>query len=358
MYKIIRPLLFKLSPEAAHDLVLMLLSICSKTGIYKLIALCYRSKLKKLPVKIMGLEFDHPIGLAAGLDKDARAFNAFSALGFSAVEMGTVTPKSQAGNPKPRMFRLERDRAIINRMGFNSGGLAKFVYNIGRRNQSAIAGINIGKNKLTPNEYAIDDYLQGLRTAYLYADYITVNISSPNTEALRELQSEEPLTQLLEAINQERTVLSKEFGQYKPIALKIAPDLNSKQIKTIAELVIKYKFDALIATNTTVTRITSLKGGHQNEAGGLSGAPLKDMSTNVIAEFYSHLKGQVPIIGVGGIETAEDAWEKLVAGADFLQIYSGFIYHGPNMIRKIINGLSQKASKHNSLAEAIAAHRK
>jgi dihydroorotate dehydrogenase len=274
-----------------------------------------------------------------------------------------VTPLSQPGNAKPRMFRLEEDRAIINRMGFNSGGLENFLNNFnagntGNASNRAISGINIGKNKITSNEDANDDYLKALRAVYDKADYVTVNISSPNTESLRELQGEEPLTKLLQELSTEREKLTLQYNVRKPIALKIAPDLNSEEIKVIANLLIKNNFDALIATNTTITRASSLKSGHQNEVGGLSGAVLKHDSTKVIAEFYSHLKGKVPIIGVGGIENSEDAWQKMLAGADYVQIYSGLIYHGPEMIRDIVKGLKVKSSKHSSLAEALASERK
>lgn len=360
MYKLLKPLLFKLSPEKAHDITLNILSLCSKLSPLTSILDClYRKRIDSLPVSIMGLDFDHPIGLAAGLDKDARAFNAFSALGFSAIEMGTVTPLPQAGNPKPRMFRLEKDRAIINRMGFNSSGLDAFLKNftINCANKSTIAGINIGKNKITSNMNANDDYLTALRAVYSKADYVTVNISSPNTESLRELQGEEPLTKLLQTLSAERDKLTEQHKVRKPIALKIAPDLDKDEIKVISELVIANNFDALIATNTTIARMPSLRSIHQNEAGGLSGAALKQASTEVIAELYSHLKGKVPIIGVGGIETAEDAWQKMLAGADYLQVYSGLIYHGPEMIRNIVNGLKMKTSQYASLAEALAAER-
>ncbi len=362
MYSLLKPILFKLSPEKAHDVMMNTLAMCSKNILLrKILKHLYGNKVAELPVSLMGLNFKHPVGLAAGLDKDARAFQAFSALGFSAVEMGTVTPLPQPGNPKPRMFRLEKDRAIINRMGFNSGGLQNFLLNFQPHAPSAknptIAGINIGKNKITSNENANEDYLKALRSVYAKADYVTVNISSPNTESLRELQGEEPLTQLLKALSEERDKLAIEQNVNKPIALKIAPDLNKEEIKVIADLVVTYRFDALIATNTTIARPDSLQSHDKSQMGGLSGAVLKQASTDVIAEFYTHLKGKVPIIGVGGIETAEDAWQKMLAGADYVQVYSGLIYQGPEMIRDIVNGLKIKAAKHNSLSEALAAER-
>ena len=259
------------------------------------------------------------------------------------------------------MFRLSEDRAIINRMGFNSGGIQNFLLNFQPFHQEsqtkAIAGINIGKNKLTSNDNAVDDYIKALRAVYAKADYVTVNISSPNTESLRELQGEEPLMQLLKALSEERNKLSTEQHIRKPIALKIAPDLSSAEIQIISELLIEYQFDALIATNTTIARPDSLKSNHKNETGGLSGSILKQQATDIIAEFYSHLQGKIPIIGVGGIETADDAWQKMLAGADYLQIYSGLIYHGPTMIRDIINGLAEKTVGYDSLAEALSTHR-
>ena len=366
MYKLVKPLLFKLSPEKAHDVTINALAICEKSALLRnFLRQQYADKVPALPTSIMGLNFKHPVGLAAGLDKDARAFQAFAALGFSSVEMGTVTPLPQPGNPKPRMFRLADDRAIINRMGFNSGGLQQFLFNFqpfttpsSRTEQNnAIAGINIGKNKLTSNQDANEDYLKALRAVYSKADYVTVNISSPNTESLRELQGEEPLTQLLKALSEERDKLAQEQHVRKPIALKIAPDLTEEEIKVISALVIEFNFDALIATNTTITRPSSLLSDEKKQTGGLSGAVLKQQSTDVITKFYAHLQGKVPIIGVGGIENADDAWDKLLAGADYVQIYSGLIYHGPNMIADIVSGLLEKTKNYTSLSEALAAER-
>ena len=366
MYKLVKPLLFKLSPEKAHDVTINALAICEKSALLRnFLRRQYADKVPALPTSIMGLNFKHPVGLAAGLDKDARAFQAFAALGFSSVEMGTVTPLPQPGNPKPRMFRLADDRAIINRMGFNSGGLQQFLFNFqpfttlsSRTEQNnAIAGINIGKNKLTSNQDANEDYLKALRAVYSKADYVTVNISSPNTESLRELQGEEPLTQLLKALSEERDKLAQEQHVRKPIALKIAPDLTEEEIKVISALVIEFNFDALIATNTTITRPSSLLSDEKKQTGGLSGAVLKQQSTDVITKFYAHLQGKVPIIGVGGIENADDAWDKLLAGADYVQIYSGLIYHGPNMIADIVSGLLEKTKNYTSLSEALTTER-
>lgn len=359
MYHLFRPILFKLSAETAHDLTMAFMAKAAKNRWFlAAINRLYGKKAPDLPTRLMGLNFRHPIGLAAGLDKRATAFKAFSALGFSSIEMGTVTPKPQAGNDKPRMFRLTEDSGIINRMGFNSSGLDRFLDNIDT-DDSAVAGINIGKNKTTPNKSAMDDYLIAMQQVYKYADYITVNISSPNTQSLRDLQAKEPLDELLGALKAEQTRLQQLHNHYVPIALKIAPDLNSEEIKVIATLVLKHRFDALIASNTTLARPEYLNSAYQAETGGLSGAPIKSISTTVIAEFYAHLKGDIPIIGVGGIETADDAWEKLIAGADYLQIYSGLIYHGPTMIREIVSGLKTKVKQagHTELKNALVALR-
>lgn len=335
-------MLFRLNPEVAHDLSISNLATISKhPRLTAKTRQLYADKVPPLPVEVMGLSFDNPVGLAAGLDKNARAFKAFAALGFSSVEMGTVTPLPQPGNVKPRMFRLEEDRSIINRMGFNSDGIDRFLDNIDT-DDSAVVGINIGKNKVTPNDHAIDDYTIAMESVYKHADYITINISSPNTESLRDLQAKEPLNELLHAVKEKQTTLQRLHHRYVPIALKIAPDLNAEEIAVISALVMKHQFDALIATNTTIARPSTLQSENKAESGGLSGASLKHDSTNVIASFYQHLKGQVPIIGVGGIETTEDAWQKLLSGADYLQVYSGLIYHGPDMIQEIVSGLKQK----------------
>jgi len=327
LYSFAKPALFALDPETAHDVALGGLAKISKSA-------------------FMGLDFRHPIGLAAGLDKDAKAFPAFSALGFSGVEMGTVTPKPQPGNDKPRMFRLVEDEGIINRMGFNSGGVDAFLSNLKKTSRTAVAGINVGKNAATPIEQAATDYVSAMQRVYAQADYITANISSPNTKSLRDLQNADFLDALLLNIKQAQLKCEKAHQRYVPIALKVAPDLDADEIETIAELVVSHKFDALIATNTTVARPNDLQSQHKDETGGLSGAPVKDMATDCIREFYKHLNGRVQIIGVGGIKTADDAWDKLLAGADYLQIYSQFIYQGPAMIRDIVKGVSAKVQQH------------
>lgn len=347
MYSFVRPVLFALDPERAHDITLSKLALASKFSMAtSQIARLYGNKVPELPVSCMGIDFKHPVGLAAGLDKDAVALPGFSALGFSGVEMGTVTPKPQPGNDKPRMFRLLEDEALINRMGFNSGGVDAFLKNIKKTNSTAVAGINIGKNAVTPIEDAHLDYVSALQRVYSQADYITVNISSPNTKSLRDLQNESFLDDLLSKIKKAQTKCEKVHKRAVPIALKVAPDLESDEIETIAELLMSHKFDALIATNTTVARPDSLASEHATEIGGLSGAPVKDMATECIRQFYQALQGRVQIIGVGGIKTADDAWEKMLAGADYVQIYSQFIYQGPNMIRNIVEGLQAKVKSH------------
>ena len=360
IYSLVKPILFTLNPEQAHDLTLNKLHLASKYPPLLLpLEKMYGASVPKLPVKCMGIEFDNPVGLAAGLDKDARALPAFSALGFSGVELGTVTPKPQPGNEKPRMFRLLEDQGLINRMGFNSAGVDVFLSNLSALKKNdrngAVVGINIGKNAATSIEDAHYDYVSALHRVYSQADYITVNISSPNTKSLRDLQNENFLDKLLLQIKTAQRKCEKVHKRYVPIALKVAPDLQEDEIETIAELVLSHQFDAIIATNTTIARPDSLKSKYAHEGGGLSGSPVKDLSTECIRQFYGRLKGRVEIIGVGGIANAEDAWEKLLAGADFLQIYSLFIYQGPSMVGEIVQGISNKVTEHgfDSLAEAM-----
>ncbi len=355
LYSLARPALFSLDPERAHDLTLSNLARASKSPfLCSQLERAFARKVPDLPLSCMGLDFRHPIGLAAGLDKEARALPAFSAMGFSGVEMGTVTPKPQPGNPKPRMFRLIEDEALINRMGFNSSGVDEFLSNIQKTDKTAVAGINIGKNAVTAIEDAHFDYVSAMQRVYSQADYITINISSPNTKSLRDLQNESFLDDLLLKIKTAQQKCQKVHGRYVPIALKVAPDLEIEEIETISELVISHQFDALIATNTTVARPESLKSQHAKEVGGLSGAPVKEQATECIRQFYKLLQGRVQIIGVGGIKDADDAWEKLLAGADYLQIYSQFIYQGPAMITQIVEGLKVKVESHG-FAELSAA---
>lgn len=317
---------------------------------------CYARRVPALPVEIMGLRLPNPVGLAAGLDKNARHARALAELGFGWLELGTVTPRPQPGNPRPRLLRLVRARALINRMGFNNDGVETFLANLRRYDRAGVIGINIGKNKDTPEDRAPEDYLAALRAVHTHADYVAVNVSSPNTPGLRALQAEAPLARLLAALKTEQDALARATGRYVPLALKIAPDLAIGEISAIARLARSHKFDAVIATNTTISRPAVHDDPHATEAGGLSGRPLKHLATNVIRQLYRELKGEIPIIGVGGIETADDAWDKLVAGADAVQIYTTLIYDGPAVIRRIVTGLALKvkASGNASLQQAIA----
>jgi len=335
MYKFFRRFLFLLPAEASHDLALFSLSLANKIGLLNLI----QDNNKHIPVTVMGIEFPNKIGLAAGLDKNGKHIHALSKFGFGFIEIGTVTPKGQPGNPKPRLFRIPRERAIINRMGFNNHGIDNLIQNVNLAKDDGfdgVLGINIGKNLATSVEDAVSDYLIGLRQAYFYADYITVNISSPNTPGLRSLQYGEELDHLLARIKTEQMSLSLEFKKYIPIAIKVAPDLSDEEVKDVADSLLSNNMDALIATNTTLDKKVVEDLRHGNEAGGLSGEPVRDMSTRVIAEFHKHLKGQIPIIGVGGIASATDAKEKLDAGAALVQVYSGLIYEGPGLVKRIL----------------------
>lgn len=340
MYKFLRPLLFLLDAETSHRYIFSFLGLLYHIpGLPALFRLLYARRTPSLPVTVMGLTFPNPVGLAAGLDKNASYVRMLNDLGFGWLELGTVTPRPQEGNPQPRIFRLMGQHAIINRMGFNNVGLSQFIDNLVHSGKQGIIGINIGKNRSTANESAIDDYLRGLRTTYTYANYVTINISSPNTPGLRDLQAEEQLDDLLAALRQEQITLGRTRQVIVPIALKIAPDLDEGALKVIAELAQKHKIDGLIATNTTLARDGVEDHPLATEDGGLSGRPLKERSTNVIKTLYAELQGKIPIIGVGGIEDDSDAWEKLVAGADLVQIYTGFIYQGPAIVKKIVRGL-------------------
>lgn len=336
MYTLIRKFLFLLPPETAHHFTLKGLKLSNKLG--------FISPLDntQAPVKVMGIDFPNRVGLAAGLDKDGEYIMPLSALGFGFIEIGTVTPRPQSGNTKPRLFRLPKAKAIINRMGFNNKGidyLTDQVAEVKENGFSGIIGINIGKNFDTPVDKATEDYLVSLRIAYPYADYITINISSPNTPGLRDLQYGKELNYLLVALKTEQIKLTAQFGSYKPIAIKVAPDLNAEEIKDIAESLLSNNIDALIATNTTLSRDAVNGLPNSNEAGGLSGEPVREMSTEVISQFHSYLKNQIPIIGVGGISSVKDAQEKLDAGASLVQIYTGLIYKGPSLIKDCIKQL-------------------
>jgi dihydroorotate dehydrogenase len=286
----------------------------------------------------MGLTFPNPVGLAAGMDKDGAYIDGLAGLGFGFMEIGTVTPRAQPGNPKPRMFRLPQAHALINRMGFNNGGVDAFVRNVQAsrfyQERQGILGLNIGKNADTPIERATDDYLHCLDQVYPYAAYVTVNISSPNTKNLRQLQQASELDALLSALKRSQARLADTHGRYVPLALKIAPDLDDEQIETIASALLRHHIDGVIASNTTITRDAVQGLTHANETGGLSGAPVRELSTRVIRALHQYLKGEIPVIGVGGILSGEHACEKMQAGASLVQLYTGLIYRGPSLVRE------------------------
>jgi len=331
-YRFLRPLLFSLDPETAHTLTLKLLQIGHQTRLGRLL---YGQHTHK-PVAIMGLTFKNPVGLAAGLDKNGDFIDALADLGFGFLEIGTVTPRPQPGNPKPRLFRIPEHEAIINRMGFNNLGVEHLLSQVRQSHYRGILGINIGKNFATPNEHALDDYLVGLHKVYAAASYVTINISSPNTQNLRQLQQGDELKKLLEGLKQEQHKLQREHGRHVPLALKIAPDLTAEETGHIARLLLEFAVDGVIATNTTIQR--PHLGGHPlaQEKGGLSGRPIRDLSTSVVRQLASELNGKCPIIAAGGIFSAADAQEKLNAGASLVQIYTGLIYRGPELIREIL----------------------
>ncbi len=346
MYKYLRNILFWLDPETAHELSLDLMGASERLRLLPL----FTQKVPSNPVTVMGLTFDNPVGLAAGLDKNGDYFNALGQLGFGFVEIGTVTPKAQPGNPKPRMFRLPEAEAIINRMGFNNKGVDHLVNNVKRRRYDGVLGINIGKNKVTAEENALDDYQVAMRKVYAYADYITINISSPNTPGLRNLQFGENLKTLLGGLKETQKLLAEQHQRYVPLAVKIAPDMTDEELQGVANTINSVGMDGVIATNTTVSR-DAVKGfEHGDEAGGLSGAPLTDASTETIRSLRLHLDKNIPIIGVGGIMCAEDAAEKIEAGASLVQIYSGFIYEGPGLINAAADAIAALCSQQKKRA--------
>ena len=328
--------MMRIDPEKVHDWVL---GFFHKTG-NSLFNRFYSQKVKSDPVEVMGITFPNCVGLAAGLDKDGEAIDAFHKMGFGHIEVGTVTPKPQPGNPKPRMFRVKEEEAIINRMGFNNKGVDNLVENLKARRSNILVGVNIGKNKDTPLDEGKNDYLMCMEKVYPHAAYITVNISSPNTPGLRSLQYGELLNELLSELKVKQHVLTEAHGRYVPLALKISPDLSEKEIDSIAVSLLENKFDAVIATNTTLDRQGIIGLQHAEENGGLSGCPLFHSSTAVIAKLHSKLQKRIPIIGVGGINNAHDAQMKFEAGADLVQIYTGFIYQGPVLIKQIIENQS------------------
>ena len=334
-YKHLRHLLFQLPAETTHSLSLKSINVAYKTGLLKMLA----PKVIGKPKTVMGLKFDNPVGVAAGLDKDAAYINALGSIGFGFIEVGTITPLPQIGNPGTRIFRLPAAKAIINRLGFNSKGLEQAIANIKKRKYNGILGINIGKNMQTNISDAIDDYKQGLIAVYEYADYITINISSPNTPDLRELQFGDYLTDLLAQIQQQKLELQQQQQRNVPIAVKIAPDINTEQLKAILDTVVATQMDAIIATNTTVSRTGVKHLPNSEQQGGLSGAPLLKKSNQIIKQARKHLGKDFAIIGVGGITCGADAAAKIVAGADLVQFYTGFVYEGPQLLADCINAI-------------------
>ena len=336
MYSLAKKLLFSLDAETSHDLSLEWLGAAERLQLLKL----FSRKVTADETTVMGLTFPNRVGLAAGLDKNGDYFNALGQFGFGFVEIGTVTPLPQPGNPLPRLFRLEKEEAIINRMGFNNKGVDHLVGRVGRRRFKGILGINIGKNKSTPEENALRDYQICMEKIYSCADYITVNISSPNTPGLRNLQFGEALEKLLQGVKQKQKQLAQLHERYVPVVVKIAPDMTGDEIKSIAATLLNAEIDGVIATNTTVSRGAVKNSRYAGEAGGLSGRPLNEMSTQVIRLLADELKGSIPIVGVGGIFCGDDAREKINAGANLVQIYSGFIYRGPELIAEAAGAIA------------------
>jgi dihydroorotate dehydrogenase len=336
LYRLARSALFRLDPETAHDLAFK--SMCA---LGPAVALLGAGADRGEERTVMGIRFPNPVGLAAGMDKNAQYLEPLAALGFGHLEVGTVTPRPQPGNPKPRLYRLVEHEAVINRMGFNNVGVEELLRNVEKSSFRGVLGINIGKNFDTPIERAADDYLACLDAVYDRATYVAVNISSPNTKNLRDLQSKERLDELLGAIMERRDALAARSGKVKPLAVKIAPDLDDEQIASIAELALKHRIDGLIATNTTIGRAGVESHRHAAEAGGLSGRPVFAISTAVLRKLSGLLGGRIPLIGVGGVMTGQDAKAKIEAGASLVQIYTGFIYHGPDLIAEARRALKR-----------------
>jgi dihydroorotate dehydrogenase len=336
LYPLLRPLLFSLDPETAHDLAFGSLDLAACLGLAGLAT----PPVPPAPVTVMGLRFPNRVGLAAGLDKNAEHIDGLAAFGFGHIECGTVTPRPQPGNPRPRLFRIPEAEALINRMGFNNDGVDRFLANVAKSRFDGVLGLNIGKNFDTPLERAADDYLACLRAVYARASYVTVNISSPNTKGLRDLQATAALSALLEALKEEQARLADRHGKHTPLVVKIAPDLARAEIDDIARLLAAHRVDGVIATNTTLSREGVEGHAASGEAGGLSGAPLRARSTAVIRELAKALDGALPIIGVGGILSGEDAREKIDAGASLVQIYTGLVYRGPGLVTEIGRALA------------------
>jgi dihydroorotate dehydrogenase len=352
-YRILRQILFRLPPETAHELALHSLSLIPPKFFTKSIA--------TIPITCFGLSFQNPVGLAAGFDKNGIALQSLAALGFGFIEAGTVTYHPQSGNPRPRLFRLSEDQALINRAGFNNEGAAAFVKRVERNRPECVLGVSIGKSKITPLEEANDDYLKSFELVYNVADYIAVNVSSPNTPQLRELQQSEQLTSLLSVLQLRGRELQKRHEKYVPLLVKLSPDLERNDLEMIVDVIKGLQIDGIIATNTTISRDNLHTDSTLVAAcgeGGLSGRPLKNVSTKMIAELYELTGGKIPLIGVGGIFTAEDAWEKISAGASLVQLYTGLIYQGPNIAQQINEGLSRILAREGfANLEAAVGHR-
>jgi dihydroorotate dehydrogenase len=338
LYPLLRPLLFALDPEAAHDATFRALDAAAHLGLAQIVA----PRLPPSPVKAMGLEFPNPVGLAAGLDKNAAHLAGLATLGFGFLEAGTVTPRPQPGNPKPRMFRLRESEALINRLGFNNDGVERFVSNVKRSTWRGVLGINLGKNFDTPNARAADDYVSALRAVYAHASYVTVNISSPNTLGLRDLQSEKLLATLLARLKVEQKSLAQTHGRHVPLVVKIAPDLTDDALRGVARLLVGHGIEGVIATNTTIARDAVAGRPHADEQGGLSGRPLFEKSNAVIRTLARALDGALPIIGVGGIFSGADARAKIDAGATLVQLYTGLVYRGPALVAECVEALARR----------------
>ena len=330
MYDLFRPLIFKLTPETAHGLTLKSLACAERIGLLPNV------NPRTSPATLMGLHLPNPVGLAAGLDKNGEYIDGLAALGFGFIEIGTVTPRPQSGNPKPRLFRVPEHFAVINRMGFNNDGIDRLIANVQRAKYRGVLGINIGKNADTPMENAADDYLIGLEKAYPFASYITINISSPNTKNLRALQGGDELSRLLETLKNRQSSLHAEHGRYVPLAVKIAPDLDEAQIADIAHVVVQSEMDGLIATNTTIDKTALGASPLAQEAGGLSGAPVREPSNRVLQALAETLNGKIPVIGAGGILSGADAVRKMQLGAQAVQLYSGMVYRGPKLVEECL----------------------
>ena len=335
LYSLARPFLFSLDPETAHGLTLRLADFASFLP----------KPLPRCPVRVMNLDFSNPVGLAAGLDKHAEHVDALAALGFGFLELGGVTPRPQPGNPRPRLFRLPEARAIINRFGLNSVGLEAFVENLKRARARCVIGVNIGKNKDTPNERAVDDYVHCMQALYPHAHYLAINVSSPNTKGLRDLQSREALGSLLRVLVEERKALRDRHGRNVALLLKISPDLDDAAIADVADVTLRERPDGIIATNTTVSRAGVAALPHGNEEGGLSGAPLTARATETLKKLSVRLKGEIPLVGCGGIMSGADARARFDAGASLVQIYSGLVYRGPSLIRECVRAYEARPGR-------------